>query len=120
MPRPYTSCAQPPSAYRTRRVPSCLSSDHTLSFKFMATKRVEADIEAPRPTVREAMASVLAAAKVVAGAEGLDRQAAWAGPLHNPAGHPRARGLMLTRCFPIQRGLEAATHPAGWRGEGGV
>ena len=39
----------------------------------MATKRVEAEVREPRPTVREAMHSVLAQAKLVAGEDGLDR-----------------------------------------------
>ena len=66
--RRYASPGQAPSARGTSPQPSCLSFEHTLSLSFMAAKRAESNVEAPRPTVREAMRSVLSAAKLVAGA----------------------------------------------------
>src|SRR5213593_4020783 len=105
--RRYASPGQAPSARGTSPQPSCLSFEHTLSFRFMATKRVEADVEAPRPTVREAMRSVLASAKLVAGADGLDRQIEWVRTMETPEVQPRAGDLMLTTGFPIKDDTEA-------------
>src|SRR5207245_8836185 len=95
--RRYASPGQAPSARGTSPQPSCLSFEHTLSFRFMATKRVEADVEAPRPTVREAMRSVLSAAKLVAGAEGLDRQVAWVRLMETPEVQHSAGDLQVRR-----------------------
>src|SRR5256886_15135358 len=117
--RRYASPGQAPSARGTTDMPSCLSFEHTLSFSFMATKRVETDVEAPRPTVREAMRSVLSAAKLVAGAEGLDRQVEWVRLMETPEGQPRARDLMFTRGVPIKGDLDAQIRLV-WRiAEGG-
>src|SRR5437870_11593242 len=66
----------------------------------MATKKVE--VEEPRPTVREAMRSVLASAKLVAGAEGLDRHVEWVRLMETPDVQPRAGDLMFTSGFPIK------------------
>jgi len=96
-----------------------LSFEHTLSFRFMATKRVEADVEAPRPTVREAMRSVLSAAKLVAGAEGLDRQVEWVRLMETPEVQPRAGDLMFTSGFPIKDDLDAQIRLVGRIAEGG-
>ncbi|TMG09331.1 MAG: hypothetical protein E6I00_15280 [Chloroflexi bacterium] len=117
--RRYASPGQAPSARSTSRQPSCLSFEHTLSFRFMATKRVEADVEAPRPTVREAMRSVLSAAKLVAGAEGLDRQVEWVRLMETPEVQPRAGDLMFTSGFPIKDDLDAQIRLVGRIAEGG-
>src|SRR5438046_9576940 len=85
----------------------------------MATKRVEADVEAPRPTVREAMRSVLSAAKLVAGAEGLDRQVKWVRLMETPEVQPRAGDLMFTSGFPIKDDLDAQIRLVGRIAEGG-
>src|SRR5437667_10444876 len=117
--RRYASPGKAPSARGTSRQPSCLSFEHTLSFRFMATKRVEADVEAPRPTVREAMRSVLSAAKLVAGAEGLDRQVEWVRLMETPEVQPRAGDIMLTSGFPIKDDLEAQIRLVAQIAEGG-
>src|SRR5438128_1259597 len=117
--RRYASPGKAPSARGTSRQPSCLSFEHTLSFRFMATKRVEADVEAPRPTVREAMRSVLSAAKLVAGAEGLDRQVEWVRLMETPEVQPRAGDLMFTSGFPIKDDLDAQIRLVGRIAEGG-
>src|SRR5256712_3978348 len=85
----------------------------------MATKRVEGDVEAPRPTVREAMRSVLSAAKLVAGAEGLDRQVEWVRLMETPEVQPRAGDLMFTSGFPIKDDLDAQIRLVGRIAEGG-
>src|SRR5947209_19870825 len=79
----------------------------------MATKRVEADVEAPRPTVREAMRSVLSAAKLIAGAEGLDRQVEWVRLMETPEIQPRAGDLMFTSGFPIKDDPDAQIRLVG-------
>src|SRR5213596_1043124 len=117
--RRYASPGKAPSARGTSRQPSCLSFEHTLSFRFMATKRVDADVEAPRPTVREAMRSVLSAAKLVAGAEGLDRQVEWVRLMETPEVQPRAGDLMFTSGFPIKDDLDAQIRLVGRIAEGG-
>src|SRR2546423_15413534 len=99
--RRYAPPGPAPSARGTSTMPGCLSFEHTLSFIFMATKRVETDVEAPRPTVREAMRSVLSAAKLVAGAEGLDRQAEWVRLMEAPEVQPRGVGPRVTSGLPI-------------------
>src|SRR5438552_758259 len=117
--RRYASPGQAPSARGTSPQPSCLSFEHTLSFRFMATKRMEADVEAPRPTVREAMRSVLSAAKLVAGADGLDRQVEWVRLMETPEVQPRAGDLMFTSGFPIKDDLDAQIRLVGRIAEGG-
>src|SRR2546425_11119342 len=117
--RRYASPGQAPSARGTSPQPGCLSFEHTLSFRFMATKRVEADVEAPRPTVREAMRSVLSAAKLVAGAEGLDRQVEWVRLMEPPEVQPRAGDLMFTSGFPVKEDLDAQIRLVARIAEGG-
>src|SRR5947209_10078513 len=73
----------------------------------MAAKRVEAETEAPRPTVREAMRSVLASAKLVAGADGVDRAIEWVRLMETPEVQPRAGDLMFTSGFPIKDDADA-------------
>ncbi|TMF74889.1 MAG: hypothetical protein E6I12_13430 [Chloroflexi bacterium] len=85
----------------------------------MAAKRVEAETEAPRPTVREAMRSVLASAKLVAGADGLDRQVEWVRLMETPEVQPRAGDLMFTSGFPIKDDLDAQIRLVGRIAEGG-
>src|SRR2546421_8925438 len=79
--------------------------------RIMAAKKVEAEPEEPRPTVREAMRSVLASAKLVAGAHGLDRQGAGGGPVADPQGPPPARRPLVTRGLPDKRGPAAPVRP---------
>jgi len=68
----------------------------------MAAKKVDADEREPRPTVREAMHSALAQAKLVGGAAGLDRQVEWVRLMETPEIQPRAGDLMFTTGFPIK------------------
>src|SRR2546430_11386266 len=79
----------------------------------MATKKVDAEPEEPRPTVREAMRSVLASAKLVAGADGLDRQGEWVRLMETPEVQPPAGDLMFTSGFPIQDDTDAPIRPVG-------
>src|SRR3982074_2336325 len=68
----------------------------------MATKKpVEAEVQ-PRPTVRDAMRSILSSAKLVAGAEGLDHPVKWVRLMETPEVQPRAGDLMFTTGFPIK------------------
>ena len=68
----------------------------------MATKKaLEGDVQ-PRPTVRDAMRSSLANAKLVAGAEGLDHTVEWVRLMETPEVQPRAGDLMFTSGFPIK------------------
>src|SRR3984893_3468174 len=64
-------------------------------------KAVEAEVE-PRPTVRDAMRSILSSAKLVAGAEGLDHPVEWVRLMETPEVQPRAGDLMFTTGFPIK------------------
>jgi PucR family transcriptional regulator, purine catabolism regulatory protein len=75
----------------------------------MATAKAgpEAEVQEPRPTVREAMRSALAQAKLVAGAEGLDKHIEWARLMETPEVQPRAGDLMFTTGFPIKDDVEA-------------
>src|SRR2546427_2276310 len=69
----------------------------------MATKKAADEITEPRPTVREAMRfGAFANAKLVAGAEGLDRPIEWVRMMETPEVRPRAGDLMLTTGFPIK------------------
>jgi purine catabolism regulator len=62
----------------------------------------------PKPTVREAMRfGAFANAKLVAGAEGLDRSIEWVRLMETPEVQPRAGDLMLTTGFPIKDDREA-------------
>src|SRR5438093_3890882 len=85
----------------------------------MATKKVEIEADEPRPTVREAMRSVLANAKLVAGADGLDRQVEWVRLMETPEVQPRAGDLMFTSGFPIKDDLDAQIRLVGRIAEGG-
>src|ERR1700730_2090784 len=73
----------------------------------MATKKAaEAEVQ-PRPTVRDAMRSILSSAKLVAGAEGLDHPVEWVRLMETPEVQPRAGDLMFTTGFPIKDDPEA-------------
>jgi PucR family transcriptional regulator, purine catabolism regulatory protein len=73
----------------------------------MATKKAaEAEVQ-PRPTVRDAMRSILAGAKLVAGADGLDQPIEWVRLMETPEILPRAGDLMFTTGFPIKDDPEA-------------
>src|SRR5258708_38587751 len=73
----------------------------------MATKKAaEAEVQ-PRPTVRDAMRSILAGARLVAGADGLDRPIEWVRLMETPEILPRAGALMFTTGFPIKDDAEA-------------
>src|SRR5713101_8083241 len=85
----------------------------------MAAKRVEAEAEEPKPTVRQAMQSVLSSAKLVAGAEGLDRQVEWVRIMETPEIQPRAGDLMFTSGFPIKDDPDAQIRLLGRIAEGG-
>src|SRR5256885_5325204 len=85
----------------------------------MATKKVDAEPEYPRPTVREAMRSVLASAKLVAGADGLDRHVEWVRLMETPEVQPRAGDLMFTSGFPIKDDTDAQIRLVGRIAEGG-
>src|SRR3979411_3121558 len=73
----------------------------------MATKTSETDGRQPRPTVRDAMRSVLASAKLVAGADGLHRPIGSARLMETPEVQPRAGDLMFTSGFPIKDDIQA-------------
>jgi purine catabolism regulator len=85
----------------------------------MAAKRVEAEAEEPKPTVRQAMQSVLSSAKLVAGADGLDRQVEWVRIMETPEIQPRAGDLMFTTGFPIKDDLSAQVRLVARIAEGG-
>jgi purine catabolism regulator len=75
----------------------------------MTARRVLPDALAePKPTVREAMRfGAFANAKLVAGAEGLDRSIEWVRSMETPEVQPRAGDLMFTTGFPIKDDREA-------------
>src|SRR5262245_14832459 len=79
----------------------------------MATKKIQDEVTEPRPTVREAMREALAAAKLVAGAEGLDRQVEWVRLMETPEIQPRAGDLMFTSGFPIKDDTDAQIRLVG-------
>src|SRR5256712_12667907 len=85
----------------------------------MATRKVDVEAQEPRPTVREAMRSVLASAKLVAGADGLDRQVEWVRLMEPPEVQPRAGDLMFTTGFPIKDDVDAQIRLVGRIAEGG-
>jgi purine catabolism regulator len=79
----------------------------------MATKKAaEAEVQ-PRPTVRDAMRSVLANAKLVAGADGLDHPVEWVRLMETPEVLPRAGDLMFTSGFPIKDDMAAQIRLVG-------
>src|SRR4030088_1362916 len=66
------------------------------------------EVTEPRPTVREAMRfGAFATAKLIAGAQGLDRPIEWVRMMETPEVQPRARDLMLTTGFPIKDDQDA-------------
>ncbi|HYL07399.1 MAG TPA: PucR family transcriptional regulator ligand-binding domain-containing protein [Candidatus Udaeobacter sp.] len=79
----------------------------------------ETEVQEPRPTVREAMRSALAQAKLVAGAEGLDRHIEWARLMETPEVQPRAGDLMFTTGFPIKDDAGAQVRLVARIAEGG-
>jgi purine catabolism regulator len=79
----------------------------------MARTALETESQTPRPTVRDAMRSVLASAKLVAGADGLDRPIEWARLMETPEVQPRAGDLMFTTGFPIKDDLQAQIRLVG-------
>ena len=79
----------------------------------MATKKA-ADTEVqPRPTVRDAMRSVLVNAKLLAGADGLDHPVEWVRLMETPEVQPRAGDLMFTSGFPIKDDMAAQIRLVG-------
>src|SRR5438445_7437952 len=83
----------------------------------LTTRKVEAG--EPRPTVREVMGSALAGAKLIAGADGLDRQVEWVRLMETPEIQPRAGDLMFTSGFPIKDDPDAQIRLVGRIAEGG-
>ena len=73
----------------------------------MATRKAaEAEVQ-PRPTVRDAMQSILGGAKLVAGSQGLDQPIEWVRLMETPEILPRAGDLMFTTGFPIKDDAQA-------------
>ncbi len=70
----------------------------------MTTRKVLPDaLSEPKPTVREAMRfGQFASAKLVAGANGLDRSIEWVRAMETPEVQPRAGDLIFTTGFPIK------------------
>ena len=70
----------------------------------MTARKVLPDALAePKPTVREAMRfGAFASAKLVAGANGLDRSIEWVRAMETPEVQPRAGDLIFTTGFPIK------------------
>src|ERR1019366_7348359 len=96
-----------PSDRATSPNRDCLSSMHTLSSRPMATKKaIQGEVQ-PRPTVPDAMRSILSGAKLVAGADGLDQSIEWVRLMETPEVLPRAGDLMFTTGFPIKDDPEA-------------
>jgi len=79
----------------------------------MAAKKPPEVTILPRPTVRDAMRTVLAEAKLVAGAEGLDHAVEWARIMETPEVQPRAGDLMFTTGFPIKDDPDAQIRLVG-------
>ena len=75
----------------------------------MTARKVLPDALAePKPTVREAMRfDPFASAKLVAGANGLDRPIEWVRAMETPEVQPRAGDLIFTTGFPIKDDPEA-------------
>ena len=79
----------------------------------MATKKAADPEVQPRPTVRDAMRSILSEAKLVAGADGLDKPIEWVRLMETPEILPRAGDLMFTTGFPIKDDPEAQIRLVG-------
>src|SRR5580704_504487 len=74
----------------------------------------------PKPTVREAMRfGAFASAKLLGGAEGLDRAIEWVRLMETPEVRPRAGDLMLTTGFPIKDDRDAQVRLIGRIADGG-
>jgi purine catabolism regulator len=75
----------------------------------MSARKVLPDaLSEPKPTVREAMRfEPFASAKLVAGADGLDRPIEWVRAMETPEVQPRAGDLIFTTGFPIKDDPEA-------------
>jgi purine catabolism regulator len=74
----------------------------------MTARKAAEDLAQPRPTVRDAMRfGAFASAKLVAGADGLDRQIEWVRSMETPEVQPRPGDLMLTTGFPIKDDRDA-------------
>src|SRR5487761_462622 len=69
-------------------------------------KAADAEVQ-PRPTVRDAMRSILSEAKLVAGAAGLDKPIEWVRLMETPEILPRAGDLIFTTGFPIKDDAQA-------------
>src|SRR5260370_20534790 len=96
------------SAPATTTTAQRLSPAHAHNESAMATKKAAEELTEPRPTVREAMRfGAFATAKLVAGAEGLDRPIEWVRMMETPEVQPRAGDLMLTTGFPIKDDRDA-------------
>jgi purine catabolism regulator len=89
----------------------------------MATKKAEKagdEVTEPRPTVREAMRfGAFATAKLIAGAQGLDRPIEWVRMMETPEVQPRAGDLVLTTGFPIKDDDDAQVRLIGRIADGG-
>jgi PucR family transcriptional regulator, purine catabolism regulatory protein len=85
----------------------------------VARKAVEADVQ-PRPTVREAMRTSLSAARLLAGAGGLDHPVEWVRLMETPEVQPRAGDLMFTTGFPIKDDPDAQIRLLGRIAESGA
>ena len=74
----------------------------------MAARKGSDSVAGPKPTVREAMRfGAFASAKLLAGADGLDRAIEWVRLMETPEIQPRAGDLMLTTGFPIKDDRDA-------------
>src|SRR6266851_8019318 len=86
----------------------------------MVTKKAADELNEPRPTVREAMRfGAFATAKLVAGADGLDRPIEWVRMMETPEVQPRAGDLVLTTGFPIKDDPDAQVRLIGRIADGG-
>src|SRR5260370_24975072 len=66
-------------------------------------RRAPEELAEPKPTVREAMRmGEFAAARLLAGENGLDRPIEWVRLMETPDIQPRAGDLLLTTGFPIK------------------
>src|SRR5216683_100104 len=109
-----------PSAPATRGMAQRLSPAHTHNEGVVVTKKAAEELTEPRPTVREAMRfGAFATAKLVAGAEGLDRPIEWVRMMETPEVQPRAGDLMLTTGFPIKDDRDAQVRLIGRIADGG-
>src|SRR5713101_10127299 len=86
----------------------------------MAARKGSDSVAGPKPTVREAMRfGAFASAKLLAGADGLDRAIEWVRLMETPEIQPRAGDLMLTTGFPIKDDRDAQVRLIGRIADGG-